>query len=232
MADNTSYKSLTQNLFSRRFGGTLKGTADPLISGYFYVQFENLPAQLTSQTPGLDSNTINKLLTAGAQSITLPGATLNKTTFDALGGLKWHVPTNIDIGDSLSIKFVEMSGMPFFRIFHGWFNMIRDYRTGVSSLQGASYTKSGYASNVIYAMVKPDGVTVEFAAYMTGVFPTKDPYDIFGGDITSVDKIELEQEFSVDYIWVMDDWVVQKAQSLANSMTQYMNTIKSGQVGV
>jgi hypothetical protein len=232
MAADKSYSSLKNNLFSRRFGGTTKGTADPHITGYFYIQLENLPPKLADGTGGLSTNDISLLIQSNTNSITLPGATLSKTTFDGLGGLKWHVPTMIEIGDTLTLKHVEFSGLPMFRIYHAWFNLIRDYRSGISQLKGSDYTKSSYACNLIYAAVKPDGLTVDFAVYATGMFPTKDPYDIYGSDITAVDKLEYEQEFSVDYIFVNDSWVMKKAKALAESAHKGAALVEKGEIGV
>jgi len=208
----SGYKALSGNLFSRKFGGTTKGVADPFISGYFFGTFESLPTAVASSVPGISA--VN-LIQAGLTSVTLPTANLNKTTLDGLGGNKWHVPAGIDIGDTCSLKFVEMSGLPYFQLFHTWFNLIRDIRTGVSQL--SSYSKEAYAANFIYAATTPNGSTIEFACYMTGMFPTKDPFDIYGGDITAIDKVDYEQEFSVDYVWVNDKWVKDKAATLIKS---------------
>jgi len=223
-----NYKNLEKNIFSRRFGGTSKGVVDPYITGYFYGFFVTLPSAVIKATSNIGDAT--RILNSGILSVTIPTATLNKTTLDGLGGLKWHAPTNIDIGDTCSIKYSEMSGLPYFKIYHEWFNAIRDYRTGVSGiLTGDNYSKTNYAAEFLYAATKPDGLTVEFAVYMTGMFPTKDPYDLYQGDVTAVDKVDFEQEFSVDYVWVCDDWVMKKATSLVEGIKGEITTIQNAE---
>ena len=232
MANN--FQNLQNNLFSRRFGGTVKGVVDPYISGYFFGFFVSIPEEAIKNNLGnsLGGNVnIRKLLSSGILSVTVPTATLNKTTYDALGGLKWHAPTNIDIGDTCTVKYAEMSGLPYFKVYHAWFNAIRDYRTGASNLIGDGYTKSKYACDFIYFSTKPDAQTVEFAIYMTGMFPSKDPFDLYGGDITAVDKVEYEQEFSVDYVWVNDDWVIKKAESIVDLIKPNIDSIKKAEIG-
>ena len=43
---NTSFNVVAQNLYDRNFGGTLKGTADPYLSGTHFIKFYDLPAGL------------------------------------------------------------------------------------------------------------------------------------------------------------------------------------------
>ena len=212
--------------FDRHFGGTLKGTADPYISGYQFVYFPTLPSNLkfyanTFSAPNMIPD-IPHLLGGACLSVTPPGGTLNKAEFTGLGGTKWEVPTNIDYGNTITVKFLEFQGLPIFNIFHGWFRMMRDYRTGTSSLNspgpvaGLSYTKSSYTGTMLYWTTRPDGLSVEYAAFYTGLFPTKDPQDSFAGDITAVDKLEIDIEFSLDWIW-QEPWVYVAAQAYAAS---------------
>lgn len=108
-----------------------------------------------------------------------------------------------------------MSGLPIMRIIGGWVKLIRDNKIGLGPLIGGDYNKSSYAATVFYWTTKPDGKTVEFSACYSGVFPTKDPQDLFTGDLASVDKLEMDISFNVDFVW-HEDWVSQKCQQLAN----------------
>jgi len=223
--------SVTQaNRFDRHFGGTQRGTADPYISGYHFVHFKDLPSYLETAIKndagdlGIDSNeTIQKILAASTLAVTPPGGTLNKAEFTGLGGTKWSVPTNIDYGNTLTIRFLEYSRLPILHIFHSWFRLMREYRTGTSPLYGSgpsggdtTYTKKSYSGTVLYWTTKPDGATVEYSACYTGVFPTKDPQDSYSGDVTAVDKLELDMEFSLDWIW-KEKWVRDECQFWANT---------------
>lgn len=236
MGLNNSFKALATNTFDRRLGGTLKGTADPYISGYQFALFRDLPSALSqavnwyqgqgtlSGGSGISTNAeIQRILMGSLQSVTPPGGTLNKAEFNGLGGTKWGVPTNVDYGNTLTMKFLEYSSLPILNIFHGWFRMIRDYRTGVSPLGnggvgglGQTYTKDNYAGTIFYWTTKPDGRSVEYCACYSGVFPTKDPQDAFTGDITASDKVEIDIEFHIDWVW-HEQWVAKLCQNYANA---------------
>lgn len=220
-----SFAALMANPFTRKFGGTLVGVADPYLSGYHFIFFEYLPPSLpkycSSFNSGISSDVeIKAVLTSSCLSVTPPGGTLNKVEFTGLGGIKWAVPGAIDYGNSVSIKFLEFNRTPLLDIFHGWFKLIRDYRTGVTDLidgdQGAGYTKATYASVMYYWTTAPDGITVEYFACYDGVFPTKDPQDLYGSDVETVGKVEMEIEFNVDYAW-REPWVFNKCQMYASA---------------
>jgi hypothetical protein len=218
----TSFQNVADQKATRNFGGTKKGIAEPYVSGYHHIWFDNLPEIVNvadKTTAGSLTGNIDAILAASCLSVTPPGGTLNKISFTGLGGTKWAVPGSIDYGDSISIKFVEYSGMPICQIFHEWIKGIRDYRTGVSSklIAGVNrdgYNKTKYASNLYYWTTAPDGITVEYYACYTGVFPLKDPQDLFSSDVENVGKIEPEIEFNVDYMW-HEEWVLNKCIGLS-----------------
>jgi len=146
---------------------------------------------------------------------------LNKVEFTGLGGVKWAVPGNIDYGNSVSIKFLEMNGTPILDIMHGWVKLIRDYRTGITHLvdgnKGEGYTKKTYAGMMYYWTTAPDCQTIEYAACYDGMFPSKDPQDLFTSDVETVGRLDLEIEFNVDYTW-HEDWVIKKCQSFTEQL--------------
>lgn len=223
--------------FTRKYGGTLIGVADPYLSGYHFIMFEYIPAALPQYTvqfnSGIGSETEIKAVLSGAcLSVTPPGGTLNKVEFTGLGGVKWAVPGNIDYGNSVSIKFLEFNRTPLLDIFSGWFKLIRDYRTGVTDLidtpMGSGYTKATYAGVLYYWTTAPDGVTVEFFACYDGVFPTKDPADLYTSDVETVGKVEMEIEFNVDYAW-REPWVYNKCQMYAAANAANKKGIQSYQ---
>ena len=131
------------------------------------------------------------------------------------------MPGNIDYGNSVSVKFLEFNGTPILNIMHGWIKMIRDYRSGVSNLVDGDnldgYTKSTYACVMYYWTTAPDAKTVEYYAAYDGVFPTKDPQDLYTSDVETVGRLDVEIEFSCDYIW-REAWVKEKCQTLANDV--------------
>ena len=142
---------------------------------------------------------------------------VNKAEFNGLGNIKWAVPSNVDWENTCSVKFLEASGLPVFSTMHGWVRMIRDYRAGVSTLDGeGDYTKSNYAATIYYWTTEPNGKRIEYHCCMTGLFPTKDPTDQFGHDLTAYDKLELEIEFNVDYLW-HEPWTYDLCKSKAEA---------------
>lgn len=238
----SAFNKMLANTRDRNWGGTWEGiAAEPYISGYAYVAWylpEALEKYLEANSKYVEetakqTNEITKTetkcgydggasqtLESACTGVTPPGGTLNKAEFQGLGGVKWSVPTNIDYGNSISLKYVEFSGLPILRIHRAWVNMIRDNKSGLTGLwterSGDVYNKQHYAANLLYWTTKPDGVTVEYYAAYSGVFPTKDPQDLFNGDITSIDKLEIEIDYNVDMIW-HEDWVYKLAAKEAQA---------------
>lgn len=217
----TSFKNLTSNLMNRKFGGTTVGVADPYISGYHFIWFDKLPSALTNYTKrgisGLNNiEDIQRILAASCLSVTPPGGTLAKVEFTGLGGIKWAVPGNIDYGNAVSVKFLEFSKTPILDIMHSWVKMIRDYRTGVTELEdtdeGIGYSNRTYAATMFYWTTAPDAMSIEYYAAYDGVFPTKDPQDLFSSDIETIGKLDIEIEFNCDYPW-HEPWVKDKIKN-------------------
>jgi len=221
MADlKNSFGAAMVNKLSRGFGGSVMGVADPYVTGYHFVSFDKLPEALTQYT-GMTMPDMKNLLAGACLSVTPPGGTLNKVEFTGLGGIKWAVPGNVDYGNSVSVKFLEFAGTPILNIFHGWIKMIRDYRSGVTNLgSGASpgaYTKTNYAGLLYYWTTLPDAKTVQYYACYDGIFPTKDPQDLFSSDVETVGRLDPEIEFNVDYIW-HEDWVKNSCMNFATQV--------------
>ena len=218
----TSFSILEQDQLRRTFGGTTVGTADPYLTGLFGIQFAKLPAALESRVNPYDissNNEVRKILAGTCISVTPPGGTLNSQDYTGLGGIKSGVPSNIDYGNVVTLRFVEMNGIPVFRIIHEWFKMIRDYRFGASNLQETAsltgYSKRTFSGLLYYWTTAPDAKTVEFAACYDGVYPTKDPQDLFGSDIDTVGRLDIDIDFHIDTPW-QESWVKTKCQEFAD----------------
>jgi len=239
MAIKNSFVNVANNRVTRNFGGTIAGVADPYVTGYHFIYFAKLPAALQDYVDLPDIGSIQNILAGACLSVTPPGGTLNKVEFTGLGGVKWAVPANVDYGNSVSVKFLEFNGLPILNIMHGWIKMIRDYRTGTSNLVDGEtltgYSKNTYAGIMYYWTTAPDAKTVEYYACYDGVFPTKDPQDLFTSDVETVGRLDAEIEFNVDYIW-HESWTKEKCQGYAddvysikkNVVEKYVNTVKSG----
>jgi len=233
----SAFNNMVYKTRDRNWGGTASTVAcEPYISGYSYIQWR-LPGALqqyfsdellAADVGGTNDQTItyrsqeenNEILEAAMMSVTPPGGTINKVQFQGLGGVEWAVPGSIDYGDSISIRYTEFSGLPITRIHRAWVRAIRDNKIGLTGFCGSTggvshdgqhvYNKSSYSATLLYWTTKPDGITVEHAAAYSGVFPTKDPLDSFNGDITAIDKLEIDIDYNVDMIW-NEDWVYKMA---------------------
>jgi hypothetical protein len=230
-----SFAELGVNILTRKFGGTTVGVADPYVTGYHFIWFDKLPPGLTTYTSegisGLaELGNIKKVLAASCLSVTPPGGTLNKVEFTGLGGVKWAVPGNVDYGNTVSVKFLEFNKTPILDIMHGWVKLIRDSRTGITDLvddeQGTGYTKATYAGLMYYWTTAPDARTVEYYACYDGVFPSKDPQDLFTSDVETVGRLDLEIEFNVDYIW-HEAWVKSKCDQFAATFADAIDEVKN-----
>jgi len=227
----TSFSATADNIFSRKFGGTTIGVADPYVTGYHFIWFDLLPSKLLASInaykglsgASMSDNQVRRVLAASCLSVTPPGGTLNKVEYTGLGGVKWAVPGNVDYGNTVSVKFFEFNKTPILDIMHSWVKMIRDYRTGATDFSiedgesGEGYTKSTYAGLLYYWTTAPDGVTVEYYACYDGVFPSKDPQDLYTSDVETVGRLDVEIEFNVDYAW-HEQWVHEKCQGFANGI--------------
>lgn len=230
-----SFNELSQNIFTRKFGGTTAGVADPFLTGYGFIWMDKLPPALpdyvSDQVAGISSNDdIRNVLAATCTGVTPPGWTISNVEMPGLGGLKWNVPGAIEHGHEITLKFFEMNRAPIYSIIHAWCKLIRDYRTGVTELEdtdnGEGYTKKTYAGLLYYWNTAPDGKTVEFAKCYDGLYPTKEPSDLFSFDIETVGRLDMEITFSLDYAWE-EPWVYEKCQSLVNRFMDAKDTVKA-----
>jgi len=229
-----SFAELGQNILTRKFGGTTVGVADPYVTGYHFIWFDKLPTKLAEfiSTNGLSgisaTGEIQTVLAASCLSVTPPGGTLNKIEYAGLGGLKWAVPGNVDYGNTVSVKFLEFNKTPILDIIHNWVKLIRDYRTGITDLEdgdgGEGYTKKTYAGLMYYWTTAPDAKTVEYYACYDGIFPAKDPQDLYTSDIETVGRLDIEIEFNVDYAW-HEKWVYDKCTSFAKDFAKIKDTV-------
>ena len=173
MALKNAFVATSKNLLSRRWGGHTVGVADPYITGYHFIRFDGMPPGLfegesaDQATGSLTSGEASTILAACCTGVTPPGGTLNKIEVTGLGGVKWAVPGNLDYGNSVSVKFTEMQGLPITSIMHQWVKAIRDYRTGTTQVfddnldQGQGYSKKTYSSLLYYWTTAPDAKTIE-----------------------------------------------------------------------
>jgi len=197
--------------FMRKWG-TEKNIVEPYITGYPFMNFVYIPKAATMGNIGFSASQIANILSSSVIAVNIPQGNLNKAERFGTGYIKGGVPSYLDLDNTVTIRFAESSGIPVFRIIRNWLNNIRNIYTGVSNLKG-EYMMSNYAATAYYWTTKPDGVSPEFYSCLAGMFPTRLPTDSFGHDLTQYDKLDLELEFHVDYIFNEDDWVLEKIKT-------------------
>ncbi|MCK5601525.1 hypothetical protein KAR91_06650, partial [Candidatus Pacearchaeota archaeon] len=70
--------------------------------------------------------------------------------------------------------------------------------------------------------------TVEYYACYDGMFPAKDPQDLFTSDVETVGRLDIEVEFNVDYAW-HEPWVLKKCQTFSEGFMAAKNTVNNYQ---
>ena len=196
------FSALQEKSYFTRKWGTDANVVEPYITGYHFAKFI-LPGAVTSVLP---IQSASDVLSTTVLSATIPTGTLNSTEINGLGNIRWTAPTNMDVDSNVTFRFLETMGTPIRSIFHEYIKLIRDYRHGLSNLVAENYNKKNYGSTIYYWTTDPSGATVQYAACYAGAYPTKDPMDSFGHDLTANDKLEIDVDFKFDYAW-QEDWV-------------------------
>jgi len=112
----SAFNNMVKHTRDRNWGGTAATVAcEPYISGYSYIMWwfpealtyniDNYLATIENDQTKLEGNLWDaEVLEAAMVSVTPPGGTINKVTYQGLGGVKWSVPGRLDYGDSLDIR--------------------------------------------------------------------------------------------------------------------------------
>lgn len=208
-----------QGAFQRKWGTSPNKIVEPYVTGYHFANFSYVPSQISNvmatMFPSSDlvpSKSIANILSSTVLAVNVPGININRTTVEGLGGIKFTLPTSTEFENTFSVKFLEVSGTPIFKIISSWARLVRDTIYGIS----LSNNKSSYSGSMFYWTTRPDGITVEFACCLSGIYPTKIPTDSFSHDLANIDKLEIEVEFAVDYIF-LEKWVYDACKGLAAS---------------
>lgn len=244
VAPDTSHKKIfdaTYNKdvrkFDRNFGGNIK--TEPYLSGYTFAKFfipstisvrtiidtslgqmlNNLLYNVTTE----QNEMYNSILESSFVSTTIPSKSIQTITHNGLNGNNWHQPGGTTIDDTISMKFMEFSGTPVTQIIGEWIDLISSSPYNVSRLK--NFTKNEYQGKILIWNTSPNGKDIEKQYLFTGVFPTKDPRDLFGHDISSVDKIDVNIDFSFDKMFDSDRLPF---QGISELQYNYQSKIRQG----
>jgi len=231
----SAFNSVLKQHRTRNFGGTSNIYAcEPYISGFFFIKWylpETLTNFLNSYTTSIENNqtdfsqgggkkqTCENILSAACVGVTPPGQSIDFVEYRGSCGVVWNNPMRVNYGHSLNIKYIEMSGLPIYRIHKCWIDMIRDAHQGVEGKPyepETTFQKQNYAGSVLYWTTKPDGCTPEYCCAYSGVIPERDNQESFGSDISGIDKVELDMSYRIDHLWT-DQWVWDEVKKVQKS---------------
>lgn len=190
--------------YTRYNGGSNQNKRHPFISGYWMCLI-NTPETFTGNN--YNNAHFIRFLGSTAESFTPPSRTLSKSDIIGFGGIKNHIITGQDNGDTFNITFREYQNLPIFSIFSSWANSI-------NSLTGHITNK--YKGQIAVALMKPvaawDSLSNSYALadingtklsfenifFFEGVMPENDPLNSFDSNIESNEGKVIEMTFSFD----------------------------------
>lgn len=200
-----------QDRIKRYFGGHLYGV-DPVTTGYHYA-FLSPPIRVLNEIGATQTGPL--WLGAVCRAVNIPNIVVNHIEIEGLNNLKWAVPGTVEFDSQIvTLRFLETKGIPVYRLISSWVFVFRNMIYGVSMSEG--HVQTDYKGHLCYALVRPDGKTVEFASVFTGVYPANVPSSVFNSELMTHDKIELEVEFHFDQMFIGDE-VINLASDLVKS---------------
>jgi len=227
-----------ENMFSKHFGGTSRGTLDSARKGYFFTFYLQIPNMLVN-VPGVefkDTMSMSKYLTATTVSIDGFDISVSKNTTQGVGNTKYSEVTGIDFGDSITTAHREFKGLPMSRLFHAWVKLMADYTTGGRHvITGENNQQSGYKCTILQVNTDSDYETIQNAIMYTGCFPDKDPMSGYlNQDITSLDKVpDISITWNIDKFFHSFDFpfVLQEASVWLSTMRESILATRNGDFG-
>lgn len=161
----------------------------------------------------MGSAMISNILSTLAVGINFNGSDITRTDYNGISGIKFYVPTGLEMPGSVTVRFLEPVSAPVYKIAYSWLKLVRDYRLGIDRLS----TNKPYAGNFVYWTTDPTLSVINYACIFVGVYPIKDPSTTFAQDISQVEAQYTEVEFNVDWIMV----------SAASTFVASMENVKS-----
>lgn len=195
----------------RKFFGTHRQAGwDPMITGYGVVFFPEIPTVVSTgaETP----NTLQAL----AVMTNIPSFRAETIEYEGRDGGKWFVPGKMGMsGNTVTVKFWEMAGLPIYKILSRWVTLLRNPHAGF--MTDTNWNQAQYKGRMVYCSCTPDMV-VQFAKCYAGIMPLDIKDELFGGEINAQDKIEYECEFQFDHYPYTSPGLIDAAQKLVNNM--------------
>lgn len=167
----------------------------------------------------LGSAMTSNILSTLAVGINFNGADITRTDYNGISGIKFYIPTGLELPNSFTVRFLEPISTPVYKIAYSWLRLVRDYRLGIDGLS----TNKPYAGNLVYWTTDPTLSTIGYACIFAGIYPVKDPSTTFAQDISQVETQYTEVEFNVD-------WMVISASSIYTASKENEKNVNSIQI--
>lgn len=111
------------------------------------------------------------------------------------------------ISGNFEILYKEDADLTIMKIHKLWYDYIEGVFMGrlispyanMTDMQSAQNAVIDYMASAYVFSLKPDGKTIQYWAKYTGVFPTKNPYEVFAaedGDMQTISKISMDYQFA------------------------------------
>lgn len=162
---------------------------DPLVSGYAFIIWLNIPSWVDQACNGAFKQFTQKNFKgfSGISDIELQTQNFQY----GFAGNEYNVPAGITKGNTeFTLKHQEYSGSPVKNMYQAWISGIADPETGIATyprLYNCDYSMKNHTGTLLYITTRPDannvgdnaGNNIEFAALYTNAFPTKIPLGHF-----------------------------------------------------
>jgi hypothetical protein len=175
---------------------------DPLITGFAFVKWLNVPNWVTAAYPGFQAITEKNLRNFGGISDIEISAAAIQEGFTASEN---NFAGSIQRFQGFTMSHREYSGSPIRNSYTYWVTGIRDPATGIArypKVAGVEYSAANHTGELIYIMTRPDADNtsdaniIEFSCLYTMVMPSKVPLSHLNFQAGSNEPAaEIEQSF-------------------------------------
>lgn len=144
-----------------------------------------------------------KMLTNYAMSFdTKDSVSKTKEIGETFYGYKITIPgADVDsiVGDEVSIKYRDGSGLPVLNLHKAWFDYHNKVRRGLLAPSRDAILNHylDYTSSIYFFLTEMDGTTLQYWCKLTGIVPINVPYSVFGGEWNSHELIE----YTIQYVY-------------------------------
>jgi hypothetical protein len=213
--------------------GAIKIEAQPYVGGYSFLKITRLPTDPTLAGDIINSDFCDLLertfkSVSGINDIEIDSSSIQ-------GGFtsnEHFFPTSSQKStNEITLQFQELTGNVYQGPFQAWTSGIRDPETNLYTLD--DYSLQAYTIEMLYINCNPSigsknpenrAKAVEFAAYFTSGWPTKNPLSHFNFQQGSHEFVEIEIPFKVNPIYGVD--VINKAKEYVKTDKFYNDMIK------